>query len=151
MFREMRREDRRIDDEEARGVLERAQMGVLALAGGEYPYAVPMNFVIIEGDLYFHASLEGGEKDDRLDAEAKACFMVLEHVEGACFRSVACFGHVVRADDRAQEVLERIVEKHVPEFAWESAKEGIPARMPLVRIYRFDAERTTGKFVDKPA
>lgn len=151
MFREMRRKDRRIDDEGARGVLERAQMGVLALAGGEHPYAIPMNFVIIDRDLYFHASIEEGEKDERLDAEAKACFTAFEHVEGACFRSVVCFGRVTRADDRVQEVLERVVEKHVPEFAWEGAKAGIPARMPLVRIYRFDVERMTGKFVDKPA
>ena len=49
MFREMRRKNQQMSDEEARDILAAATSGVLALAGENgYPYAVPMSFAYDE-------------------------------------------------------------------------------------------------------
>jgi len=46
------------DQELITEILQTAEYGVLALSGKQ-PYAVPVNFVYLEGDLYFHGSLKG--------------------------------------------------------------------------------------------
>jgi nitroimidazol reductase NimA-like FMN-containing flavoprotein (pyridoxamine 5'-phosphate oxidase superfamily) len=64
MFREMRRKDRLLSNDEAREILERNDFGVLAVLGDAgYPYAVPLNYVFVDGSIYFHGARTGHKID----------------------------------------------------------------------------------------
>lgn len=67
----MRRKDRERGQEFAYGVIDRCQYGVMALAGEE-PYCVPLSFVRVGDDLYFHCALQG-RKLDLLRADSRVC------------------------------------------------------------------------------
>lgn len=55
MFREMRRKNQQLPQEECNRILQVATSGVLAVDGDDdYPYAVPLSFVYEDGRLYFH-------------------------------------------------------------------------------------------------
>ncbi len=50
MFKEMRRIDRKLDDQEAYKLLEEAQYGVLSTIGENgFPYGVPLNYAYVDG------------------------------------------------------------------------------------------------------
>lgn len=57
MFREMRRFKQLLPQETAIEILNRNTSGTLALIGdNDYPYAVPISYVYIDGKLYFHSA-----------------------------------------------------------------------------------------------
>jgi len=65
MSREMRRKDRLIPDERARGVIEKCEYGVFITADKEgHPYGVALNHVLIEDKIYFHCAHEGRKLDN---------------------------------------------------------------------------------------
>lgn len=152
MFKPMRRNDRQLNPEEAQTVLENGHEGTLSLAGGEYPYGTPMNYIVREGAIWMHGTRDTGDKDERIARNDHACFSTFEHIEGAQFKSTVAFGRIesIDDDDTAVAVLEGIVEKYLPPFAHEGAKVNIPRRAPLVRIYRMTIDHLDGKFVDRP-
>ena len=60
MFREMRRFKQLLPQETAIEILNRNTSGTLALIGdNDYPYAVPISYVYIDGKLYFHSAKRG--------------------------------------------------------------------------------------------
>ena len=66
-FREMRRADRALGEDEAREILARAEHGVLATMGADgWPYAVPVNHVLVGDTLYIHCATEGHKLDNIL-------------------------------------------------------------------------------------
>ncbi|GAV22898.1 pyridoxamine 5'-phosphate oxidase family protein [Carboxydothermus pertinax] len=62
-MRELRRKDRALPEALAELILTDGEYGVLATAGKEYPYAVPLNYVYKNGAIYFHSALEGQKLD----------------------------------------------------------------------------------------
>jgi nitroimidazol reductase NimA-like FMN-containing flavoprotein (pyridoxamine 5'-phosphate oxidase superfamily) len=59
-FREVRRSDRALSENQAREILARAEHGVLATLGTDgWPYAVPVNHVLSGDTLYIHCAVEG--------------------------------------------------------------------------------------------
>jgi len=59
-------------------VLDKAEYGTLALSVDDVPYAVPMNFVRIENDIYFHGALKN-KKMKMLSQDPKVSFSVVEN------------------------------------------------------------------------
>jgi nitroimidazol reductase NimA-like FMN-containing flavoprotein (pyridoxamine 5'-phosphate oxidase superfamily) len=59
-------------------VLDKAEYGTLALSVDDVPYAVPMNFVRIENDIYFHGALKN-KKMKMLSQNPKVSFSVVEN------------------------------------------------------------------------
>ena len=60
MFREMRRKNQQLLQEECDRILQVATSGVLAVDGDDdYPYAVPLSFAYADGRLYFHVTKSG--------------------------------------------------------------------------------------------
>lgn len=57
----------------------RCEVLTLSFNDGEYPYAVPMNFVECEGALYMHTALEG-RKMDCLARDAHVHFSLYENL-----------------------------------------------------------------------
>lgn len=81
MFREMRRKNQQLPQEECNRILQVATSGVLAVDGDDdYPYAVPLSFAYEDGRLYFHVA-KSGHKLDALRRNPKASFCVIEQDE----------------------------------------------------------------------
>lgn len=60
MFREMRRQDRKLTQTETDAILQNGTYGVLSMIGeNDYAYGVPLSYVYTENQLYFHCALEG--------------------------------------------------------------------------------------------
>ena len=57
-------------------ILERSTIGRLATVGADgYPYITPVNFVYLDGAIYFHCA-RSGEKLDNLKRDPRVCFTV---------------------------------------------------------------------------
>lgn len=123
----MRRKEREIKDtDELVKILSKTCVGTLSLSGGEYPYAVPLNFGFSEIDgkfkVYFHCAGEG-KKFELLRSNPKVCFEVhtMEKITGegesACvyscaYESVIGFGcaRELKSHEEKKEALIKIME-----------------------------------------
>ncbi|MDX1359102.1 MAG: pyridoxamine 5'-phosphate oxidase family protein, partial [Clostridia bacterium] len=73
-FREMRRKDRQVFDELLYKILEKGEYGVLSVHGDNgYPYGVPVNYVYLNENIYFH-SAKTGHKLDAVKADGRVSF-----------------------------------------------------------------------------
>ena len=71
MNREMHKKERQVSDERAKEMLLEATEGTLAMHGDDgYPYALPMNYVYLNGAIYIHTA-DYGYKIDALKANQK--------------------------------------------------------------------------------
>ena len=113
------------DKEKIEKFLESARVGVIGMNGGDFPYAVPVNFLWYEGSIFFHG-IGSGKKMGILSEEPPICFTVYEeygtvmdpmpcHADTA-YMSVMLFGKVKKIDDfeEAATVLQKLVEKYTP-------------------------------------
>lgn len=123
----MRRKEREIKDiSELVKILSKNCVGTLSLSGGEYPYAVPLNFGFSENDgefkVYFHCASEG-KKIELIKKNPKVCFEVhtMERITGegesACvyscaYESVIGLGcaRELTSHDEKKEALIKIME-----------------------------------------
>ena len=124
MFRDMRRKNQLLPQEEAEAILRQGTSGVLSLLGdGGYPYGVPLSYVYHNGKLYFHCA-KAGHKLDAIRREGKCSFCVIDQDQVVAekyttlFRSVIAFGQVrVLEDDgekrAALEALDALMERDV--------------------------------------
>ena len=112
-------------------MLDKAEYGTLALTDGTAPYAVPVNFVRIENDLYFHGALQN-KKMKMIEHNPHVSFSVVEPYavidsdfssdEGlACpatqfFQSVSIEGTASRVENRDTKAatLEALMRKLQP-------------------------------------
>ena len=104
-------------------MLASAQRGILAVHGENgYPYGLPVNYVFLDGKIYFHCA-RAGHKLDAVRADDKVCFTVLsEPVKHPgewwnCFTSVICFGRIAEVADepRKDRLLRLLGAKYFPE------------------------------------
>lgn len=115
------------DQEKINAFLTRARTGVLGLTDGAWPYAVPVNFVWLNGSVYFHG-MGSGRKTELLEGSPRVCFTVYEeigtvtdpvpcHADTAYF-SVMLFGRARRVTDpgEAAGALQAVLEKFTPGF-----------------------------------
>lgn len=150
--KEMRRKDRELSIAEAKEILQNGKFGVLSVMGDDgYPYGVPLHYVMIDENLYFHSTVEGGYKIACLDRNPKISFTVIETKDGVKCKSAIFFGNAIPVSEMRETVLEKLVEKFVPQMAWEQAKSGIPFAKNAVCAYKLEIEHLTAKFIDKPA
>jgi len=66
------------DKEIIYGVLDQVEYGTLALSVDDVPYAVPVNFVRVDDDIYFHGALSN-RKMKMLSKNHKVSFSVVEN------------------------------------------------------------------------
>lgn len=152
MFREMRRKNQQLSQQESLAVLQRGSSGVLALSGDEgYPYAVALNFVYHDGSIYFHCA-KSGYKLDAILRDDRGCFCVVDRDEivqekyTSYFRSAVAFGraHILEDEEKKREALKRLAEKYSPDYT-----DGIDAEIDRlwknVCVIEFRIEQLTGK------
>ena len=152
-FRAMRRFRQQLTIEQCAQVLSSQPRGVLAVLGdGDYPYAVPLDFLYRDGKLYFHCAREG-HKLDALRRYGKASFCVLsEGVKEAeswwyHFESVVCFGRIGIVDDaaRADALLRQIGAKYFPQGY--DLEDDMQRNAPRAYVLEMHIDHMTGKRV----
>jgi len=106
-------------------LLERISVGRLAVTTEEGPYIIAVNYLFLEGSIYFHSGVSG-RKMEALRADSRVCFLVDEVGpqvvwEQGCgisqiYKSVVCFRKAEFVEDPLEKrgILERMVRKYVP-------------------------------------
>jgi nitroimidazol reductase NimA-like FMN-containing flavoprotein (pyridoxamine 5'-phosphate oxidase superfamily) len=151
MFKEMRRKDRQLSEKEAKEILQKGKFGVLAVVGEDgYPYGVPLHYVIIDGEIYFHSSVAGGHKTECFAHNPKASFTVIETKNAIKARSAVVFGTIEMMPDMKTNVLEKLLEKFVPRLFWKMAKKSVPGAVDKIIAYKLKIEHISAKFIDRP-
>ena len=152
MFREMRRKNQLLTDEECIEILNSSTSGTLALLGdNDYPYSVPISYVYNDGKLYFHSALTG-HKIDAVNRYDKASFCVIAQDKvvpekyTTYFRSVIAFGKICVIDNDAEKLraIEILAEKYSPQLA-EGRKKEIEDNFSRMCMIELDIEHMTGK------
>ncbi len=145
-----------LSEEQMDALLERARYGVISTVGEDgYPYGTPVNFVVLDGRIFFHGR-KVGEKVSNLKRDPRCCFTVVEEQgfercgNGACdttslYECVIIRGKVRTIEDDAEKmrILRATVDKLTPE---RKADEIDAKKVPPTGIFEIVPESRTGKY-----
>lgn len=151
MFREMRRKDRQINDNEVIEILVNSDYGILStVSQNGYPYGVPVSFVFINNSIYFHCATEGHKLDNILNnSQVSFCVVgqncIIPDKFSTKYQSVILFGiaNEVFEDEKNIALLE-ILKKYSPGYI-EKGKEHIKNGNKATRVIKISIEHCTGK------
>lgn len=148
----MYKEKRQLSAEETQALFVKGHHGILSVNGDDgYPYAVPVNYVFIDGKIYIH-SAKYGYKIDALKQNDKVCFTAILNSQiipdkfTAAFESVVAFGKASFIDDGDEKLtaLRTFIERFSPDHQ-EAGERVIHAAYEKTQIIRIDVEQMTGK------
>jgi nitroimidazol reductase NimA-like FMN-containing flavoprotein (pyridoxamine 5'-phosphate oxidase superfamily) len=136
-------------------LLRNCQVGRLGTVGSDgYPMIKPLNFIYLDGRIYFHSAREG-EKIDHIARDDHVCFEVdfplkfVKAVDNPCkadylYRSVIIRGRARLVDERDERlrVLRGLMEKYQPEGGYGAFPE---EKLALTAVVAIDVEEMTGK------
>ena len=151
-FRDIRRSDRALTEEQAREILARAEHGVLATVGADgWPYAVPVNHVLAGDALYIHCALEGHKlenlaHEERVSFCAVASARVLPERLSTLYESAVVFGRAAVVTDpiEKQRGLELLAVRFCGALTPEAEKV-IATSASRTVVVRIRIERIAGK------
>ena len=153
MFRKMRRHRQQLSQDECVEILTNEPRGVLALLGDDdYPYAIPMSHVYVDGKIYFHGAMTG-HKNDAVKKHDKASYCVMDKGVKTdwwyTFRSVIVFGRIRTLTDRDEKIdkLTHIGDKFFPTHD-ETVSE-INKLLDRTEVFEITIEHMTGKVVEE--
>ena len=153
MFRKMRRLGQELSKEECIDILINEPRGVLALLGDDdYPYAIPMSHVYVDGKIYFHGA-QKGHKIDAVNRHPKVSYCVMDEgvkAEGSwwyTFRSVIVFGKIRTLADRDEKIdkLTHLGDKFFPTH--EETIDEINRLLDRTEVFEITIEHMSGKVV----
>jgi len=151
-FRDIRRTDRAITEEQAREILTRAEHGVLATVGADgWPYAVPVNHVLAGDVLYIHCAQEGHKleniaHEERVSFCAVADARVLPASLSTLYESTIVFGRAALVTDPVEkrQGLELLAIRFCGALTPEAEKT-IATSASRAAVVRIRIERIAGK------
>lgn len=152
MFREMRRKNQLLSEEEVLRILNSENAGVLSLIGDEgYPYGVPISYVYSDGVFYFH-SAKSGHKIDAIKNNQKASFTIIEkntivkEEYTTYFRSIIAFGKIsiIENEEEKFDTLFKLADKFNPGDI-ERHKKEIDKGINSLLMIKFEIKHITGK------
>lgn len=153
MFRKMRRLGQELSKDECIDILTNEPRGVLALLGDDdYPYALPMSHVYVDGKIYFHGA-QKGHKIDAVKRHPKVSYCVLDKGVKAedswwyTFRSVIVFGIIRTLADRDEKIdkLTHLGDKFFPTH--EETVDEINRLLDRTEVFEITIEHMSGKVV----
>lgn len=153
MFRKMRRLGQELSKEECIDILTNEPRGVLALLGDDdYPYAIPMSHVYVDGKIYFHGAKKG-HKIDAVRKHSKASYCVMDKGVKAedswwyTFKSVIVFGKIRTLTDRDEKIdkLTHLGDKFFPTH--EETMDEIDRLLDRTEVFEITVEHMSGKVV----
>lgn len=151
----MRRTDRAQDRDFSLSLIDRCTHGVMALSTGEpVPYCLPLSFVRVGDDLYFHCAREG-RKVDLMRRFPQVCItfvgddrpaFVAPAVYTTYFQSAIVTGTASEVTDPAEksQALRALCQKLTPAFmdGFESALE---KSLAVTAVWKVHMEELSGK------
>lgn len=152
MFREMRRKNQSLNEDDCVRILENTSSGVLAVLGDKnYPYTVPLNFAYKDNKIYFHCATNG-HKLDSIRKNNKVSFCVVDKEEvipdkfTTDYKSVIIFGKARIIEDNGEKAktILYLCEKYSPDQkdSWQKTITNSINRFSIVEI---DIEHISGK------
>ena len=145
-------------------ILDHAEYGTLALSVDNIPYAVPVNFVRLKENLYFHGALQN-RKMKMLSKNPKASFSVVENYSLidsnfssnnglACpatqfYKSVSIEGKIVMVESRKEKALmfEALMKKLQPKGGYRPfSNEIYDKSLKATAVYKLLIENISCKF-----
>lgn len=152
MFEKMRRADRMMSESKMNEILSSSEYGSLAvLSANGYPYAVPVNFTFLEGNIYIHSAKDGA-KMKAVVANSKASFTIVHKHEivpmkfTSSYESVIAFGTVNIVDNNQKkiEVLTAFIHKYAPDYI-EKGVNYVNADHSKTTLLELKIQHVTGK------
>lgn len=152
-MKKMRRTDRMLSNKEAMDVLREGEYGILSTVDGEgQPYGVPVNYVVKDNSVYFHATNEGGYKYDNILNDEKVSFTVVIDAKvlsdqfASLYRSAIVFGkaHIVGDEQERLSVFNEFLNKYSPDYIAEGKKYLEKAKAKAV-VLKISIDTVTGK------
>jgi hypothetical protein len=151
LFREIRRKDRELKNDEVIEILKNNEYGVIStVRPNGYPYGVPISYVYINDSIYFHCAIEG-HKLDNIKNNDKVSFCVvgktcvLPDKFSTEYESVIIFGRANEVfDDEKNTALIEILNKYSPDYI-EQGKEYIQKASKVTKVIRINIEHISGK------
>lgn len=149
----MRRLGQQLSDEECIDILINEPRGVLAVLGDDdYPYAVPLSHVYVDGKIYFHGA-KTGHKIDAIKKHSKVSYCVKDNGVKEkdswwyTFRSVIVFGKITTLADDAEKIdkLTHLGNKFFP--TPEETVDEINRLLDKTEVFEITIEHMTGKVV----
>ncbi len=148
----MRRRDRELSEAEAWQLLETAEWGVLATVDAAgWPYAVPVNHAVVDGELIIHCAT-AGHKLDNLAFNPKVSYCAVTQAEtlplelATRYASVIVFGQaeLVAEDGEKRRLLQALGLRFAAQHA-EVVDREIEKDLFRTVVMRIRIERATGK------
>ena len=151
----MRRNDRAQDRDFSLSLIDRCTHGVMALSTGEsVPYCLPLSFVRVGDELYFHCAREG-RKVDLLSRFPQVCVTFVGEDRPAFvapaeyttyFQSVLITGRACEVTDPAEktEALRVLCQKVTPEHM-EGFAAAMEKSLAVTAVWKIHMEEITGK------
>ncbi len=151
MFREMRRQDKKLSNMEAARILGAGEHGILSTScSNGYPYGVPMSYVYENNCIYFHCAAEG-QKLDNIKYNNNVSFCVvgdtvtLPESFSVKYESVVVLGKAFElSGDEKRIALEAIVAKYSKDYIKEGF-EYIKNSIDETKLFKIAIEHMTGK------
>jgi nitroimidazol reductase NimA-like FMN-containing flavoprotein (pyridoxamine 5'-phosphate oxidase superfamily) len=152
----MRREKKEIRNRAAiDNLLNTCPVGRLGTIGKDgYPRIKPLNFVYLDGTIFFHSAKEG-EKIDDINRDNRVIFEIDESLGyvksdiNPCsarflYRSVMIKGRAVVVDDDNEKLLalKSLMKKYQPEGGY---GEFLPEKLAITAVVRIGIEEISGK------
>ena len=152
----MRRPEREIKDQKTiRALLDQTPVGRIATINRKgYPVIKPLNYIYLDGKIYFHSSKKG-EKISDIRRGSLVCFEIDQPIAyvttpgPACkasftYRSILIKGSagLIRSGRKKMEILEKLMEKYQPEGGYTGISQEILQRTAVIEI---SIDEITGK------
>ena len=155
MFREMRRKGQELTKDECIDIIVNQPRGVLALLGDyDYPYALPMSHVYVDGKIYFHGAMKG-HKNDAVKNHDKVSYCVMD--KGVLkddgwsytFKSVIVFGKIRTLEDKDEKIdrLTYLGDKFFPNH--KDTVNEINRLLDRTQVFEITVDHMTGKIVEE--
>lgn len=147
----VRRTDRQITADEAMSILLGGEYGVMSTVSAEgRPYGVPINYCMIDGDIYFHCAVEGA-KLDSIQHSPEVAFCVVGATEvlpgkfGTKYESCVVEGRASEAfDEEKQKALEGLIGKYSAGFEAQGLRY-IDGLRDQTRVFKITVLSVSGK------
>jgi uncharacterized protein len=151
MFREMRNKKRQLDSTYIEKILGEGEYGFLATVGENgYPYSVPLSYVYVNNNIYFHSATEGQKLDNiRFNDKVSFCVVgktkVLPDQFATIYESAIAFGKAsfINGEEKKQALI-NIMKKYSPGFE-NKGLQYIDRAIDATNIVKIEIEYATAK------
>lgn len=151
MFREMRKKERELKNEEAIEILNNNTYGILStISENGYPYGVPLSYIYFNNAIYFHSAVNGHKLDNILNNN-KVSFCVVGHTctlpakFSTEYESTIVFGRALEVfDDEKNLALLEVINKYSPDYI-KQGKEYIQKASNATKVIKIEIDHIAGK------